>query len=209
MPNITPTTPGSWVGGQVSGFWKQWIGEALWFHAERMCITPEARRLHLICQTSPGQLGIVMNFKEFPYGLPYSLVVPKPVSDLDQWSQERQAYPVRMDSWLPDKSKRGKKTKMALRERWFQRWLPCQSKFPMVCSDFPIPSGQDSLCNPTHWLFPGLLPIIHHPKIHFSHTDLLISLTCTGSFTTTVNLLMPPPAWNSPFLILNSNVLLP
>lgn len=107
--------------------------------------------------------------------------MPRPVSDLDQQSQEGQAYPVGTDSWLQGKSKKRKEAKMAQTERWFQRWLPCQSKFPLVHGDSPNPSSQGlpgAVLRHTGYV-QGCLQLFIIPKLHFSQTGLLISLSCT------------------------------
>lgn len=112
------------------------------------------------------------------------LAMPRPVSDLDQRNLEGQAYPVGMDSWLQGKSKKRKEAKMAQTERWIQRWLLCQSKFPLVHGDSPNPSSQDPpgevLRHTGH--FQGYLQLFIIPKLHFGQTSLLISLSCTWTF---------------------------
>lgn len=134
-----------------------------------------------------------MSFKELSHGLPHSLAMPRPVSDLDQCSEEGQACPMEMDSWLSGKSKKRKKAKMAQRERWIQRWLPCQRKFPMCMVTVLSPMFQ-VLCTPTHWLFPGLSNysssqnVISARLLYSSHSR------AHGSFITSVILLMPSPA---------------
>lgn len=119
MPNFTPTSqvlgwrPDEWVLGVVSR------GSHLCFHCALSVSThPEARRLRRpIFKTGPVQVGIVMSFKKSSHGLAHLLARPGLVSDLDQWSQEGQVYPVGMDTWFPGESRKGKKTETALRER--------------------------------------------------------------------------------------------
>lgn len=73
---------------------------------------------------------------------------------------------------------------MAQTARWIQRWLPCQSKFPLVHGDSPNPSSQDppgEVLRHTGY-FQGCLQLFIIPKLHFGQTGLLISLSCTWTF---------------------------
>lgn len=107
---------------------------------------PEARRPRgPMFKNGPVHVGTVMSLKKSLHGLTHLPARPGPVSDLGQWSQEGQVYPVGMDTWLPGESRKGKNTETALREKQVQRWSPRQNKSVMVNGDPPIPKGQGPL----------------------------------------------------------------
>lgn len=86
-----------------------------------------------------------MSFKKSSHDLAHLPARPRLVSDLNQWSQEGQVYPVGMDPWLPGESREGKQAKMGLRERQIQRALPCQNKSLTVHGDPLVPKDQGLL----------------------------------------------------------------
>lgn len=119
-----------------------------------------------------------MSFKKSSHDLAHLPARPRLVSDLNQWSQEGQVYPVGMDPWLPGESREGKQAKMGLRERQIQSvtlseqvshgaWWP------------PYPQGsRPSLIQHTSY-FQCCLQLFIILKLRFSQIGLLTSLPCT------------------------------